>query len=125
MQKKHHKNTKGLGLYETMVILKPALSEADRKKAVDNIQNALKECGGKTEKVHEMGKRRLEYKIAVPGEQTLYSEGHYVVIFHESPTSAIQKMASYYRFDETIIRTQTLRVESVQDSLEFKPVQVQ
>jgi small subunit ribosomal protein S6 len=100
-------------LYEGMYILSTTLSDDSRKKAFDKILTGITEKGGKIEKVHEMGRKKLAYDI--DGKR----EGHYYVLFFSAPTSIIQELWKEYHLHEDLIRFQTVRVEKVQESLEF------
>lgn len=122
MQKKHYKDKKGLGLYEAMFIVRPELNEADRAKAQSDIQDVITANGGQVVKVHNWGKRKLEYKIDI-GEKTLHSDGYYFIYFFEAPTNSILNMEAKYKMSQSIIRYMILRADKVQETIEFKPLQ--
>lgn len=103
-------------LYEGMYILSATLSDDSRKKAFDKILNGITEKGGKIEKIHEQGRKKLAYEI--DGKR----EGFYYVLFFDAPTSIISELWKEYHLHEDLIRFLTLRVENVQDTLEFKPL---
>ena len=107
------------GLYEGMYILSATLSDDSRKKAFDKIVSGITEKGGKVEKLHELGRRKLAY--AIDGKR----EGYYYVLFFEAPTSSILDLWKEYHLHEDLIRYMTTRVEQVQESLEFKPMNIQ
>lgn len=48
-------------LYELVLVMRPSLSEADRKKLLDSIKDALKDM--KITKEEDMGQKPLAYKI--------------------------------------------------------------
>lgn len=103
-------------LYEGMYILSATLSDDSRKKAFDKILNGITEKGGKIEKIHEQGRKKLAYEI--DGKR----EGFYYVLFFQAPTSTISELWKEYHLHEDLIRFLTLRAESVQETLEFKPL---
>jgi small subunit ribosomal protein S6 len=105
-----------LALYEGMYILSATLSDDSRKKAFDKILNGITEKSGKIEKVHEQGRKKLSYDI--DGKR----EGYYYVLFFTAPTSIVQELWKEYHLHEDLIRFLTLRVEKVQDTLEFPPL---
>jgi small subunit ribosomal protein S6 len=111
---------KRVGLYEGMYILSSKLSEDARKQAFEKITNGIIEKEGKILKTHEMGLRKLLYKIKTGGNT--FSQGYYYVLFFEAPTSAILELTASSKFNEDLIRCMTLRVEKVQETLEFKPL---
>jgi len=110
MTKKHN------GLYEGMYILSSVLSDDSRKKAWDKIVDGITEKGGTVKKLHDMGRRKLAYEI--DGKK----EGYYYVLFFEAPTSIIAELWKEYHLHEDLIRFLTMRVENVQESLQFKPL---
>jgi small subunit ribosomal protein S6 len=100
-------------LYEGMYILSATLSDESRKKAFDKILNGITEKEGKIEKIHELGRKKFTYEI--DGKR----EGFYYVLFFDAPPSAISDLWKEYHLHEDLIRFLTLRVEKVQDDLNF------
>jgi len=107
-----------IALYEGMYILSATLSEDSRKKAFDKILNGITEKAGTVEKLFEQGRRKLAYDI--DGKR----EGYYYVLFFSAPTSIIQELWKEYHLHEDLIRFQTIRVEKVQETLEFPPLKI-
>jgi len=106
-------------LYEGMYILSATLSEESRKKAFAKITEGITESGGEVLKIHEQGRRKLAYEI--DGRR----EGFYYVLYFSAPTLAIADLWKGYQLHEDLIRFITMRVEHVQESLEFKPIKPQ
>jgi len=107
------------GLYEGMYILSATLSDESRKKAFEKITDGITQKGGEIKKVHDQGRRKLCYEIK--GKR----EGHYYVLYFAAPTQTISELWKDYHLHEDLIRFVTMRVENVQESLEFKPIRVQ
>jgi small subunit ribosomal protein S6 len=107
------------GLYEGMYILSATLSDESRKKAFDKITDGIVQKGGEVHKIHEQGRRKLAYEI--DGKR----EGFYYVLFFTAPTSSILDLWKDYQLHEDLIRYMTMRVENVQETLEFKPLKQQ
>ena len=107
-----------IALYEGMYILSATLSEDSRKKAFDKILNGITGKAGKIEKLFEQGRRKLAYDI--DGKR----EGYYYVLFFSAPTSLIQELWKEYHLHEDLIRFQTIRVEKVQETLEFPSLKI-
>ncbi len=107
------------GLYEGMYILSATLSDESRKKAFDKIADGIVQKGGEIHKVHEQGRRKLAYEI--DGKR----EGFYYVLFFTVPTSSVIDLWKDYQLHEDLIRFMTMRVENVQETLEFKPLKPQ
>ena len=107
------------GLYEGMYILSATLSDESRKKAFDKITDGIVQKGGELHKIHEQGRRKLAYEI--DGKR----EGFYYVLFFTAPTSSVIELWKEYQLHEDLIRFMTMRVENVQETLEFKPLKPQ
>ena len=107
------------GLYEGMYILSATLSDESRKKAFDKITDGIVQKGGEIHKIHEQGRRKLAYEI--DGKR----EGFYYVLFFTAPTSSITDLWKDYQLHEDLVRFMTMRVENVQETLEFKPLKQQ
>lgn len=107
-----------LALYEGMYILSATLSDDSRKKAFDKILSGITEKAGKIEKIHEQGRKKLAYEIDKK------REGYYYIVFFTAPTSIINELWKEYHLHEDLIRFLTLRAETVQETLEFKPLKI-
>jgi small subunit ribosomal protein S6 len=107
------------GLYEGMYILSATLSDESRKKAFEKITDGIVQKGGEIHKIHEQGRRRLAYEI--DGKR----EGFYYVLYFTVPTQTIVELWKDYQLHEDMIRFMTMRVEEVQETLEFKPLKPQ
>lgn len=106
-------------LYEGMYILSSTLSEDSRKKALDKILDGITEKGGKIEKIHDQGRKKLCYEIK--GKR----EGHYYLLYFTLPTQAVTDLWKEYHLHEDLIRFSTMRTDAVLETLEFKPIKVQ
>jgi len=106
-------------LYEGMYILSSTLSDDSRKKALDKILDGITEKGGKIEKIHDQGRRKLCYEIK--GKR----EGHYYLLYFTLPTQAVTDLWKEYHLHEDLIRFSTMRTDAVLETLEFKPIKVQ
>ncbi len=104
------------GLYEGMYILSATLSDESRKKAFDKIVEGITQKGGEIHKTFELGRRKLAYEI--DGKR----EGFYYVLFFTTKTSSIVDLWKEYQLHEDLIRFMTTRIETVPETLEFKPL---
>ncbi|MBS0626046.1 MAG: 30S ribosomal protein S6 [Verrucomicrobia bacterium] len=107
------------GLYEGMYIISATLSDESRKKAFEKITDGIAAQGGSIRKIHEQGRRKLAYEI--DGKR----EGYYYLVYFEAPTSAIIELWKDYPLHEDLIRYMTMRTETVLESLDFKPLNLQ
>jgi small subunit ribosomal protein S6 len=103
-------------LYEGMYILSATLSDESRKKALDKILDGITQKGGSIEKLHELGRKKFTYEI--DGKR----EGFYYVLFFAASPSMISELWKEYHLHEDLIRFLTLRVEKVQEHLNFPPL---
>lgn len=105
---------KNQNLYEGMYIISAKLSEDARSKALERIQNGIKEHEGEIVKMHDFGRRRMAYEIAG------HKEGHYYIIYFKVKPAAISEMWHEYHLNEDLIRFVTLRTEHVMEKIAFK-----
>ena len=103
-------------LYEGMFILSSSLSAESRQKALDKVTDAISEKGGKIEKIHDQGRKKLCY--AIKGRK----EGHYYLIYFTAPTRSITDLWKDYQLHEDLLRFMTMKADAVLESLEFKPI---
>lgn len=104
-------------LYEGMYILSATLSDDARTKALDRIQSGITSRGGKIEKVHNQGRKRLAYGIDG------HREGYYYILYFDIKPSAIAELWQEYHLNEDLIRFITLRTDKVLDKIEFKTLE--
>lgn len=102
-------------LYEGMFILRPNLSDETRLQLLDKIRAGITSAAGKIEKEHDMGRRKLAYKIEK------HSEGYYVLIYFTLPT---QSMKEYWHQlslmnEAGLLRFMTVTVDEVKEELRF------
>ncbi|MBS0622255.1 MAG: 30S ribosomal protein S6 [Verrucomicrobia bacterium] len=103
-------------LYEGMYILNAGLSEEAKGKALEKLKEQIVSHGGKVEKVHDWGRRRLAYEIG--GKR----EGYYYILYFVAPTEAKKELFREYSLNEDLLRYMTLQVEEVVDEIKFKPL---
>ena len=95
-----------MNYYESMVVLKPELSEKDINEEVKKLEDLITQLKGNIIKTDYMGKRSLAYMIKK------YREGHYVVNYMKLPPTEVGKVEIYYRLSENILRYNLLRKEA-------------
>lgn len=91
--------------YETVVILRPDLDDADTKEHVEKLETIIADNSGKMLLKDEWGKRKLAYPI----ENHL--KGHYVLFNFLGPASAIDEIERKIRINDRIIRFMTIKLE--------------
>ncbi len=105
-------------LYEGMYILSASLSDDARQKALDKITTGITKRGGEVLKTFDQGRKKLAYEIDKK------RDGYYVILYFSTPASAMKEMWREYHLNEDLIRFMTLRIESVPEKIEFKPLPV-
>ena len=103
-------------LYEGMYIFSSTLSDDATQTALEKITSSLEAKGGKIEKVHDQGRKKLAYEIGG------HKQGHYYLLYFTVPSSAIDEMWREYALNEDLIRYMTMRTEKVMETVEFKPL---
>ena len=101
-------------LYEGMYILRATLSEDARSKALERIEEGIKEKGGEMHKVHDHGRKKLAYQMGGA------KEGHYYLLYFTAPTSALDELWKDYHLNEDLIRFMTLCADEVKEEIKFQ-----
>lgn len=91
--------------YETVVILRPDLDDADTRENIDKLHTIITENSGTMLLKDEWGKRKLAYPI----ENHL--KGHYVLFNFLGPATAIDEIERRIRINDRIIRFMTVKLE--------------
>jgi small subunit ribosomal protein S6 len=99
-----------------MYILNASLTDDARQKALAKITAGIESRGGQIHKMFDQGRRRLAYDIAKK------REGHYILLYFTATTPSITEMWGEYHLNEDLLRYLTLRVETVPEKIEFKPL---
>lgn len=84
--------------YETIIVLKPGLSEEETAAQVEKYKNLIAEHGT-VENVDEWGKRRLAYPIK---DET---EGYYVQYNYTAPTNFPAEFDRQLKISDVVLRS--------------------
>ena len=101
-------------LYEGMYIISSSLSEDARVKALARITSSIEEHGGKIEKTHDWGRRKLAYSI------DRKKEGHFYILYYTLPSSQMKELWEEYKRNEDLLRFMTTQADEVKEKIEFK-----
>src|SRR5690606_13780018 len=94
--------------YETVVIIRPDLDDADTYAIVERLEAAIAENGGALLIRDDWGKRKLAYPIEK------HQKGHYVLLNYIAPASLVTELERRTRIIDTVIRFLTVKqVEAV------------
>lgn len=91
--------------YEMVLILKADLSDEDRQKALDRLQEAIK-ANGSIETIDDWGIRKLAYAIDYK------KEGYYYVLHYEADPSIVQEVERRARILDSVLRYLTVKKEA-------------
>lgn len=83
--------------YESVVIVNPNVDN-DKLKDLEKIFTDMINKDGKVEKVEELGKKKLAYKVRKN------DEGIYVVFYFEANPTLIEELERNYRITDEIIK---------------------
>ena len=93
--------------YETVLIARQDLSDAQVKAITDSCEKIIKDGKGKVVKTENWGLRTLAYKI------NKNKKGHYVLIESDSPAPAVIEMERTLRLNEEVVRYMTIRLDEL------------
>lgn len=96
-------------LYESTFITRQDLSRADINKLTDSFTTIVEQGGGKIVKNEYWGLRSLSYRIRKN------RKGHYAMLAIDAPAPAVKEMERNMRINEDIIRSLTVRVETIEE----------
>lgn len=92
--------------YEAMFIIRPDLSETDRKALFSQLGETIAKNNGKLTQANIWAERR---KLQFPIKK--HHEGTYYLINFLAPTEAIAKLRYIYKLNENILRVLILKAE--------------
>lgn len=101
-------------VYETVLVVKPQLSDAEIGGVLEKTRKLISGEGGEVLHEDRWGRRKLSYPI----EQS--REGSYVYLKFRAPPSVGARLDHHFRVHDSILRTLTLR----QHERKARPVKV-
>ncbi len=91
--------------YQSVLILKPDLEEAQVDQAVEKITSILQKFGGSILKLDKWGKKRLAYRI----KKSKF--GYYLNIYHTCEPGKVPDLEREYQLYELVIKYLVIRLE--------------
>lgn len=91
--------------YQSVLILKPDLEEAQVDQAVEKITSILQKFGGSILKLDKWGKKRLAYRIKK------IKFGYYLNIYHTCEPDKVPDLEREYQLYELVIKYLVIRLE--------------
>ena len=92
--------------YESVIIFSPQLDEEALENAINRVQEVIKNGGGEIIKADRWGKRRLAYEIKD------FTEGYYLLVETNAPSSAVQELDRVLRISDDVIRHMIIRLNT-------------
>jgi len=99
--------------YETLIIIKPTLTEEEIAKQIEQVEQSVTEQNGEIAAINKMGMRKLAYEI------DKNPRGFYAVIYYKAPASAIDEIERKLRYNEDILRFFTIKYNNKKEIAEF------
>ena len=99
-----------MAFYESVVIARPELTEAQVDKLVNDLSEIITKDKGKIIKIEKWGLRSFAYKI------NKNKKGHYFMLNLDSAPSTISEYERQMRINEDIIRFLTLKIVEVDEN---------
>jgi small subunit ribosomal protein S6 len=91
--------------YESVVIIRPDLDDADTYAIVEKVEKILEDNGGKLLIRDDWGKRKMAYVIQK------HLKGHYVLFSHLSPAELNDELERNIRNEDRVIRFMTVLID--------------
>jgi small subunit ribosomal protein S6 len=96
-------------LYETVVIARSEITQAQADAVADAVTTQLEADGGAVKKREYWGLRNLAYRVKKN------RKGHYVLLGLDAPPTAIREMERQLSLNEDVLRFMTVRVEEISE----------
>ena len=88
--------------YETMVVLKPTLSDEEKAANIENIKKII----GEVAAIDEIGVRELAYPIQK------FERGIYYIFYYQAAPQTVIELERQLRYNEDILRFMTVKYEN-------------
>ena len=91
--------------YQSIIILKPDLEDAQVDQAIEKIGQLFQKSGGSTLKLEKWGKKRLAYKV----KKNKF--GIYLNIYHTCANDKVAELEKEYQLYDQIIKYLVIKIE--------------
>jgi small subunit ribosomal protein S6 len=96
-------------LYETVVIARSEITQAQADAVADAVTAQLETDGGAVKKREYWGLRSLAYRIKKN------RKGHYILLGLEAPSPAVVEMERQLKLNEDVLRFMTIRIDEISE----------
>lgn len=113
---KNVKENRDMNKYESIIILKPTLTEEELNKSINDYKEKFEKLSNKPVTVENMGKKKLAYEIQ--GNK----EGHYAIFNFYAKSEDISDIDRNYRIDDNVMKfinvRQDMEAEDAPETME-------
>ena len=95
--------------YETLYILKPALSDSDASVIHNKIDSVIGKFQGKVDNRDDWGVRELAYEVE--GSKS----GRYTILHYTGNSGVVEEIERHFKISDDVIRYMTIRLEGGYD----------
>jgi small subunit ribosomal protein S6 len=95
--------------YETMIVIKPTLTDEEREKVLESIRGVIKSFNGEIVGEDNIGVRELAYPIQK------FERGYYYIFYYKAPANCVQELERQMRYNEDLLRFLTVKYETKKD----------
>lgn len=92
-------------LYESIVIVRPSLSDEETAKVVEKMKGVLDKSGATVLKCENWGKRKLAYEVKRE------RKGFFVFFNYQAPGTVVGALERSCRIEDAVIKFLTVRVD--------------
>jgi small subunit ribosomal protein S6 len=93
--------------YETIVILKPSLGEAENQAIIDLATGTIEQFDGSIVKIDKWGLRKTAYPIKKD------TQGYYVYLQYAGMPAAVNEIERVFRIDDKVLKYLTVKLQDV------------
>ena len=93
-------------LYESIVILRPSLTDDDIQKTLDKVKSTIEKSGGTIERLENWGKKKLAYEVKRE------KKGVYVQLNFQGSGVAVTELERFFRLEDAIMKFLTVKLEA-------------
>jgi len=100
--------------YETLIVIKPTLTEEEIKAQIERAKSIVTEQNGEILATDDMGMRKLAYPIEKQ------ERGYYSVIYFTATGEAVHELERQMRYNEDVLRFMTVKYSSKKEIAQFE-----
>lgn len=104
-------------IYETMILVRPNLSEEERNANVEKVRGWITEkIGGEIQEEERWGIRKLAYRT----QKTNFTEGDYAYFIYNADSEKVNDLDEMFHITQEVFRYQTFRREDLEKKAKKK-----